>query len=135
MIIDAKDSIIGRIGTVAAKKALLGEEVIIINTDRAVISGTKEKVFADCKQKRDRGTFKGPYVPRRSDLFVKRTIRGMLPKRGKGPDVLARIKCYVGTPSQFEGKATTIPEANVSKLPNLKYVTVQEICKQLGGKI
>ncbi len=135
MIIDAKDLIIGRLGTVAAKKALLGEDVIIVNTDKAIITGTKEKVYADYKQKRDRGTFKGPFIPRRSDLFVKRLLRGMIPKRGRGPDAFARIKCYVGTPSQFEGKATTIKEANVSKIPNLKYVTIQEICRQLGGKI
>ncbi|MFO7710598.1 MAG: 50S ribosomal protein L13 [Candidatus Woesearchaeota archaeon] len=135
MIIDAKDLIIGRLGTVAAKKALLGEDVIIVNTDKAIISGTKEKVYAAYKQKRDRGTFKGPFIPRRSDLFVKRLLRGMIPKRGRGPDAFARIKCYVGTPSQFEGKAITIKEANVSKIPNLKYVTIQEICRQLGGKI
>lgn len=123
-------------GTVVAKKALLGEDIIIVNSDQAVITGNKDRVMKDWKQKADRGTFKGPFIPKRSDLFVKRAIRGMIPyKTPRGKEAFARIKCFVGTPSKVaEEKIETIENANVSRLDNLKYVSVKDICAHLGGK-
>jgi len=135
MIIDANKLIVGRLATVAAKKALLGEVITIINCQNAVITGKREAVFAHYNNKKNRGTFKGPFLPRRADLFVKRVIRGMLPyKIEKGSLALKRIKCFVGNPDA-NGKAETIASADVSKMDNLHYVTVQDICKNLGGKI
>ena len=136
MIIDAKNLIVGRIGTFVAKKAILGEEIIIINSDQAMITGKKTKIFADYKQRYNRGTFKGPFLPRRADYFLKRSIRGMIPyKKASGSEAFKRIKCFVGTPESLKGKETqTIPNANISKMSNLNYVTVKEICQYLGGK-
>ncbi len=136
MIIDAKEMILGRLGTYAAKQALLGEEVIIVNSDQVVITGNKASVFADYKNRMDRGTFKGPFIFRRSDMFVKRSIRNMVGyKTPRGREALKRIKCFVGVPSSLkEAKMETIEGANIIKVPNLNYVTVKDICKHLGGK-
>lgn len=137
MIIDATNLIVGRLGTVVAKKALLGETIEIVNSEKAVISGDKTKVFAEYKRRRERGSpLVGPFVPRQPDRFVKRTIRGMLPyKQPKGVTALKNIKCYRSIPEEFEGKKIeTIKEANVSKLTKAKHVTVGDICKFLGGK-
>ena len=49
MIIDAKDLIAGRIATVEAKKALLGEEVSIVNAELAVITGRKKNIMEKYK--------------------------------------------------------------------------------------
>ena len=38
MIIDATELIVGRFATVAAKKALLGERIDIINCEKAIIT-------------------------------------------------------------------------------------------------
>jgi large subunit ribosomal protein L13 len=61
----------------------------------------------------------------------------MLPyKQDKGRSALKRIKCWKGVPPQFEGKDfIKIGGAEVSKLPNYRYVTVHEIVKHLGGKL
>ncbi len=134
MIIDAKNMIIGRIATVAAKKALLGEKIDIINCENAVITGKKKFLLDNFKRKKEMGTFKGPFLPRMPDRFLRRTIRGMLPyKQEKGIKAYKRITCYHGVPKEFEGKEITkIKGADISKLDNLNYLTVKEICKKLG---
>jgi large subunit ribosomal protein L13 len=137
MIINAENMILGRLGTFAAKQALLGEKVDIVNCDKAVISGRKRNTFEAYKQKRDRvTTTKGPYTSRRADMLVRRTIRGMLPwKQPKGKTAFRRVMCYIGVPAEFHGKETVkIEGADVSKLPNDRYVTIEEICKFMGGR-
>ena len=135
MIIDAKNMIIGRIATVAAKKALLGEKIDIVNCENAIITGKKKALIENAKKERKRGTFKGPFIPRMPDRFVRRIIRGMLPyKQEKGKSAYKRIMCYVGPPDEFEGKETIkIKEADISKVDNLNHITIKEICKKLGN--
>ena len=45
MIIDANNLILGRLGTYAAKKALLGEKIDIVNCESCVITGNRKKIF------------------------------------------------------------------------------------------
>lgn len=138
MIIDATNLIVGRFATIAAKKAILGEEVHIVNCEKAVISGSKSYLMADYKNKREMGNpRKGPIYDRSSDRFVRRMIRGMMNHRSpRGKAAFARLKCYVGVPAELKDKKfETIKEANASKLPTLKYMKIGEICKLLGAKI
>ncbi|MBL7050672.1 50S ribosomal protein L13 [Candidatus Woesearchaeota archaeon] len=138
MIIDAENLLIGRFATVVAKKAILGEKIDVINCSKAIVSGKKSEVLAKYKTRSIRGSAtKGPFIPKIPERFVKRAIRGMLPyKKPHGRAAFERIICHRGVPQELEGKkAETIKEANHSKLPTLNYVTVEEICKYLGGKI
>jgi large subunit ribosomal protein L13 len=134
IIIDAKEAIVGRVGTFAAKQALLGEQVAIINCQDAVFTGSKKRIIADWKRKFSMGVpRKGPFIPRLPDRFMRRVIRGMLPyKQARGIDAFRRIMCYVGEP-KLEGKVITLEGASVEKLPNMKYVSVGAVCKVLGG--
>ena len=136
MIIDATDLILGRLAAFAAKQALLGEKVDIINTERVVISGTKSQILEKYKTKMSRGIpAKGPFIPRLPDRFVKRVIRGMLPyKQEKGRKAFKRIKCYIGFPDELKNEKPVLVEgAHLSKLPHYNYLSVKEICKILGG--
>ena len=138
IIIDADNLIVGRLATYAAKEALLGEEVRIINSEKAVISGKKENVFKDFLRKREMGTpVKGPFIKRMPDRILRRAIRGMLPfKKPRGKEAYKRVFCYVGVPDEFKDKKfITIENAKVSKLPNLKYIDLNSISKRLGAKI
>jgi large subunit ribosomal protein L13 len=138
MIIDATDMILGRLASFAAKKALLGEEIKIINSEKAVISGNKKYLLDRYKAKFDRGaTLFGPYFPRRPERIVRRTIRGMLPfKESRGREAYKKILCYIGVPAELANqKAITLKEANLSKLPTTKYLTIGYISKYLGAKI
>ena len=137
MIIDATNLILGRIATMAAKKALLGEKIDIINCEKAIITGDPKKIYEGYKQKIDRGIpLKGPYFQKMPDKFVKRTIRGMLPyKQEKGRKAYNNIKCHIGVPENLKDqKAETIESAHLKKLPNIKFMKVKVLCKLLGAK-
>ncbi len=138
MIIDAKDLIVGRLGAFVAKQTLLGEKIDIVNSELAVVSGTKAVILKRFKQRADRGTpAKGPHYIRSADRLLKRMIRDMLPyKNERGKTAFKNIKCWKGIPPQFEGKDfKTVPGAVVSKLPNYKYLSLKDIVRFLGGKL
>lgn len=137
MILDAKNLIAGRLAAYAAKQALLGEKVDIINSEKAVISGKKADIFAKFAHKMARGTqAKGPFQPRVSYLLLKRMIRGMLPHRhGKGITAYKNIRCYVGVPKEFEGKKTEdVKKLHKSRLFSARTITVEQLSIHLGRK-
>ena len=133
--INAENLILGRMITVIAKKALLGEKIAVVNCEKAVITGNRTQIFDKYKARRARGQFnQGPYIPRRPDMFVKRAVRGMLPyKQEKGRNAFERVRCYLGVPEEFKD-LQTIENANINKVPSLKYLYVKDICKELGAK-
>lgn len=137
MIIDAKDTILGRLSSYAAKQALLGNKVDVVNCEECVISGKKEAVMEKyIKRLHMKAPTKGPYFYRRPDMFVRRAIRGMLPfKRARGRDAFKSIKCHIGVPENLKNeKAVKVDNINAEKL-SIDYLKVKDICKAVGGKI
>jgi large subunit ribosomal protein L13 len=137
MIIDANNLILGRMATFVAKQVLLGQDINIVNCEKAVVTGDRKKILTRYREKRQsKKPQKGPFILRRPERFVKRAIRGMLPyKQEKGRKAFERILCYSDVPEEFKDKKLeTIEKANISKVPNLKYITIAEICKHIGGK-
>jgi len=135
VIIDATGLTLGRLSTNAAKRLLNGEEIAVINSEKAVISGKKSAIKERYKEKREVGTYrKGPFFPRKPDQIVKRTIRGMIPyQKPHGRAAFKRLKCYNGVPDEFKGeKAEKIPEAENR---SVDFITVQELSKILGANI
>ena len=134
-IIDASGAILGRLSTHAAKRLLNGEEVAVINSEKAIISGKKTAIKNRYKQKREVGTYrKGPFYPRMPDMIVKRTIRGMIPyQTPHGRTAFKRLKCYIGVPKEFEGKKFESIES-AEKQP-VDYLTIEELSRSLGAKI
>jgi large subunit ribosomal protein L13 len=138
MIIDAENMILGRLAAFAAKKALLGEEISIINCEKAVVSGSRSNVLAIYREKIGKGVpLKGPHFPRMPDRLVKRAIKSMLPtKKARGRIALKKIKCYISVPNELRNKKTEeIKGANISKTRSLKYVAVGEISRLCGARI
>jgi len=139
-IINAEGLILGRLASKVAKMLLEGEEIVIVNADKAIITGNREDIFAKYKQRTELRTRsnprRGPFYPKRSDEIVRRTIRGMLPwKTDRGRKAYRRLKVYAGVPREFQGKEfETIIEADASRIATPKYVTVGEVAKFLGGK-
>ncbi|MBI4152285.1 50S ribosomal protein L13 [Candidatus Woesearchaeota archaeon] len=137
-IYNGEGMVLGRLAGHVAKDALLGEEVAVVNCEKVVVSGKRVVVMTEMKQRWDRRGYplKSQKRPRLSDRFVRRAIRGMLPWRiTRGRDAYKRVMCYIGVPPEMEGKAVVeVQSASVKKFPTLHYVTVQDICKGLGGK-
>jgi large subunit ribosomal protein L13 len=126
--LDAKDMSLGRIGSFAVKKALIGDEVFILNCEEAIISGNKEEILEGITALRNKGgnSLKGPKIPRPAPRLLKRLIRGMLPwDRQRGRDAYKRIKCY-GT-NEFDSSKVEIFKIK-SRLP-LKYMKLKEVSR------
>jgi len=138
VIIDASNLVLGRLASFAAKHALQGDEVIVFNAENAVISGTKANIVEEAKRRLKTRTlasqWKAPTHPRRPDTYVRRVIRGMLPRRKpRGSAALKRVRVYIGTPEEYRDKSTVkIPEAEASKL-RCSYITVGELSEEIGG--
>ena len=137
MIIDAKDAILGRLSTYAAKQVLLGNTLDVINCEECVISGKKPEIIERyLKRVHRKAPTKGPFFYRRPDMFVKRAIRGMLPfKRARGREAFKNIKCHVGVPENLKNKEHLVVEgASVGKIQSTDHVKVKDLCKAVGGR-
>jgi large subunit ribosomal protein L13 len=133
-VVDADNLILGRMATVVAKHLLQGESVIILNAEKAVVSGKRLSRVRETKQKLEIGhPRKGPYFPKRPDRFVKRSIRGMLPrKKPKGKDAYKRLRVFIGVPKEFKDhQLEIISEAKAEKL-KCPYISVGELVKEIG---
>ena len=134
VVIDAKGLILGRMASVIAKRLLQGETIIIVNAEKAAISGKRLSRVREAKTFLEVGhPRKGPYHPRRPDRIVRRTIRGMLPrKKPKGQQAYKRLKVHLSIPQELKGEeAQTIPEASAERL-RCPYITVGELAKEVG---
>ena len=103
IVIDAANAPLGRVASFAAKKALLGNSVFIVNCNESIISGRKRSIIDEYKIARTRGgsSLRGPNFPRIPERIMKRTVRGMLDyTQGRGREAFKRILCYNGVPAE-----------------------------------
>lgn len=134
VIINAENLVLGRMATVVAKRLLQGESIAIVNADKAVISGKRLSKVKETKGKLQIGhPGKGPYYAKRPDRFVKRSVRGMLPRRKpKGLDAYRRLKVFIGVPAEFNDQnMVSISGAEAKKL-KCPYITIGELVKEIG---
>ncbi len=136
-IIDASGLIAGRLSSIVAKRLLKGESIVIVNAEKAVLSGRKYSRVEEVKQFKEvvgrANPIRGPRHPSRPDNFLREMIRGMLPRdRPKGRNAYRRLKVYIGVPKEFSDKKfETIPEASAEKL-RCGYVSLAKVCEELG---
>ena len=134
-VIDGTGASAGRLATYVAKRLLNGEEVHIVNAEKATISGTREAVIARFDFKRDIGTRrKGPFYPRVPHLMMKRTVRGMLNYQELSTHRAAykRLKAHIGVPEELAGKPVIVEKKALSTAP--RSMTFGEIAHYLGAK-
>ena len=136
-VIDASGTILGRLASYAAKQVLIGNEIVIVNAEKAVISGKKQRIINEFKQRLETRTLgsqkKAPKHPRRPDTYIRRVIRGMLPwKKARGRNAFRRLKVYISTPEDLEkAHLTYIPNAQNTLRPAM---TVGELLTIFGWK-
>jgi len=135
-VIDAEGLILGRMASQVAKRLLNGEKIIIVNAEKAIISGKRLSILREKQEFLQVGHFrKGPLHPRRPDRIVKKAIRGMLPrKKPRGKNALKRLKVYIGVPKDYEGvEKEKISEADGRDLRG-PYIKVSELARNIGWK-
>lgn len=131
LVIDADGAVLGRLSSFVAKKLLEGEEVHIINAEKAIITGDPKVVLEKYLDRIGRGNpHHGPFFPRQPHRILRRAIRGMLPyKKAKGRNALKRLKVYVGVPEVLKDKEAI----KMKEKKKCKYITLLELSKLIGG--
>jgi ribosomal protein uL13 len=138
IFINAENSVLGRVASFAAKKALQGEQVAILNAEKAVITGSPDYAMQRLKVRLDLHSKgnprKGPKCSRMPDRVLRRAVRGMLPfERKRGREAFKRVQVYISIPAAMQGKKFTQVEA-AAHSPKQRYVELGEICRLLGAK-
>ncbi|MBS7616686.1 50S ribosomal protein L13 [Candidatus Bathyarchaeota archaeon] len=133
-VVNADGLILGRMASVIAKRLLKGEKIIIVNAEKAVISGKKKSKVQEAKEFLEVGyPGKGPMHYKRPDRILRRTVRGMLPyKQPKGKQAYKRLKVFIGVPDELKNmEMETIEEVHAKKL-TCPYFTLGEFAKEIG---
>ena len=133
--VDATDRIAGRLSSKVAKLLLKGEEVMIFNAEKSVISGPPEYSFRLFKERVERGDpYHGPFYPKKADRMLKRMVRGMIPyKKPKGRDAFKRLKVFNSVPEEFKDVKFADIEGTVNQ-HRYKFVTLGDVSRKVGGK-
>jgi len=143
-LLDATDKILGRFCSQVAKKALLGEYIVIINAKNAIISGTKRNIHQKYLAKLNISTatnpLRGPFHERRPDTFMRRVIKQMLPrKKFRGKEALKRVHVYISDiPERFKNRYQNLIPSDVYKAEKKRlfyynrYITLENLCTRIG---
>ncbi len=133
-VIDADRLILGRMATTIAKRLLMGEEIAVVNAEKAVISGRRGNKVTEAKEFLSvGGVNRGPYHYRRPDRIVRKTIKGMLPfQKPKGKEAYRRLKVFIGVPENLKSfKLESVSSADSEKL-KCSYFSVGQFAKEIG---
>ncbi len=140
VIIDGTGHVIGRLSSVVAKRLLKGEEIVIVNAEKTIITGRRSRVFGVYKAKRDRGSTAsrmrgiGPLYPRRPDMILRRTISRMVPhQQARGREALKRLRVYMDVPTAYKDGPFEVIEV-AKRPPQGPVMSLGEVSKMLGSK-
>ncbi len=146
ILYDASDKILGRFCSQIAKKALLGEYIVIINAKDAIISGTKsdihERHLAKLKIATATNPRRGPFHERRPDTFMRRVIKQMLPrKKLRGKEALKRVHVYISEiPERFKTRYQNLTPNEIFNADKKRlsyynrFITLDNLCQRIGWK-
>ena len=135
--VDASDQIAGRLSSKVAKLIISGKKVVVVNAEKALVSGSRTSVVDQWKERLELGSkvnpIYGPIHPRRPDNILRRMVRGMVPrKKPKGALAMKRLRVYIGVPSTVGASKFTKFEDAAATRPIPVYVTMGDLSKSLG---
>ena len=133
-VVNGEGLILGRMCSKIAKRLLNGEEIIVVNAEKIIISGKKKSKVAEAHKFLEVGApERGPFHSRRPDRIVCKTVRGMVPwRQPKGKLAYKRLKVFLGVPEELKDqKMETIDQANAAKLTG-PHFTLGELAIEIG---
>lgn len=136
-VIDASGLVLGRAASVIAQRLLKGEDIIVVNSEKSVVTGSRKNVLNFYIANRARGSVRsGPHYPRYPDRIFRRTVRGMLPHlKTRGKEAFDRLQVFIGVPSHVSPlprQSIDVAKARPSLTPPL---TLEEITRLLGARV
>ena len=138
-IINAQGMVMGRLASCVSKMLLQKEKIIIINAEKAIITGHRDAAMSKFNQrvqiKGYSDPLKAPRFVRMPDRILRACVKGMLPlKKIRGIDALHNLKVFIGVPENLAGKETINVKDAVYK-GTQKYLELIEVSKILGKDI
>jgi large subunit ribosomal protein L13 len=133
-VVNGEGLILGRMCSKIAKRLLNGEQIIVVNAEKIIISGKKKSKVAEAHKFLEVGApERGPFHSRRPDRIVRKTVRGMVPwNQPKGKVAYKRLRAYLGVPEEFKAqKLETIDQASSAKLTG-PHFTLGELAAEIG---
>jgi large subunit ribosomal protein L13 len=136
-VVDVSGLVLGRSASLIAQRLLKGENIVVINAEKVVITGSRPRVLNFYIANRARGSVRsGPHFPRYPDRIYRRTVRGMLPHlKTRGKLAYDRLEVFIGCPSGYQ---TTTHDwlAPAKAKPSVRaLMTLGEVSKLLGARL
>lgn len=139
VVVDATNCIAGRMCSHVSKLLLQGNRVVIVNAEKAMLSGNRYKTIDSYKEHLEINSvtnpIHGPFHPRRPDTILSKMVRGMVPKRkSDGIGAFKRLRVYMGVPEGMkDSKMESFDDSKITK-PESYYISIAEVAKQIGWK-
>lgn len=142
VVIDARGHMLGRLASIIAKQLLIGQPIVAVRTEEAVLSGgivrQKAKYERFLRKRHATNPKKGPIHFRAPSRILWRTIRGMVPHKTKrGATALQLFKAFEGVPPPYDAvKRVVVPDAlKVLRLAHgRKHCTLGALSSSVGWK-
>ena len=133
VVVDAKDQVLGRLASKVAKLLRgkykpnytphvdCGDNVIIINADKFILTGKKmtERVYYTYTGypggQREHTPASILAKPNGADKLMRRVVKGMLPKNRLGALLLGNLYVYTGTEHKHEAQQPKLIDINTLK--------------------
>jgi large subunit ribosomal protein L13 len=133
-VINAENCVAGRLASIVAKRLLNGEEITIVNAEKAIVTGNPVSIVGEFEAKIKRGDpYHGPFYPKAPDRILRRIIRGMLPfHRPRGRDAYRRLKVYKAIPRELKNEQAEVIGQTKSKAES-KFIYLNDVSKKFGG--
>ena len=141
-IIDGKGHIMGRLASYVAKQLLAGHKVIVVRSERIVLTGSYQRNKLKFREYLNKTLLSNPRKGHKhfrspSRIFFK-AVRGMLPRKtDRGEHAMSRLKVFEGIPHPYDRKKRMIV-TDALRLLKLKSFRpscqLRELCVRVGWK-
>lgn len=137
VFVDATNQVAGRLSSRVAKLLISGKNVVVVNAEKSLISGSRTSVVNQWKERLELSSrvnpINGPIHPRRPDNILRRMVRGMVPrKKPKGALAMKRLRVHIGIPEGVDASKLTQFDDTTASRPIPIYVTMGDLSKSLG---
>ena len=137
LVVNGAGCIAGRMCSHVSKLLLKGNRVTIVNAEKAMLSGQRNRTIQLYKEHLEINSatnpIHGPFHPRRPDRILTKMVRGMMPKRkASGIEAFKRLRVYISIPEQLKNSTMESFEDSKITKPVSYYVTIGDLAKEIG---
>ena len=137
LVVNGAGCIAGRMCSHVSKLLLKGNRVTIVNAEKAMLSGQRNRTIQLYKEHLEINSatnpIHGPFHPRRPDRILTKMVRGMMPKRkASGIEAFKRLRVYISIPEQLKNSTMESFEDSKITKPVSYYITIGDLAKEIG---